>query len=216
MQRIESYNNSLISREKENTEKRGLIRVPITISVELERLVVELLDLLPYADIAFIAKDFAEFRGYDNMSETLRNISQDAKSGATIICAWGDRGAMARSPDGTVVQSPAFPPYKIIDSLGAGDTFNAAVLYYLNKIKLAHSNQDLNTRDEFKEEACYKSIDVKHEIKQNRNIESLECSHTEFINNSILQAAVTFACRIAGTKIGVKGYDGLDKIFKEL
>lgn len=51
---------------------------------------------------------------------------------ATIICAWGDRGAMARAPDGSTVQSPAFPPWQVVDTLGAGDTFCATVIFSLS------------------------------------------------------------------------------------
>lgn len=49
--------------------------------MELERPREELLDLLPYVDVAFISKDFAQNRGYSDTSETLKNISKDAKSG---------------------------------------------------------------------------------------------------------------------------------------
>jgi ketohexokinase len=80
MQQIENYNKTISPKENKNTEK-SIRYFPITISVELEKMRPELLDLLPYADVAFISKDFAKSRGYVNMSETLKNISQDAKSG---------------------------------------------------------------------------------------------------------------------------------------
>lgn len=80
MQYIENYNRTLNEKESERTEKTTH-RFPITISVELEKVRPELLDLLPYADVAFVSKDFARSRGYVNMSETLKSISQDAKTG---------------------------------------------------------------------------------------------------------------------------------------
>lgn len=50
---------------------------------------------------------------------------------ATLICAWAEKGADAMGPDGTVLHSDAFPPENLVDTLGAGDTFNAAVIYSL-------------------------------------------------------------------------------------
>ncbi|KZC06949.1 PREDICTED: ketohexokinase-like [Dufourea novaeangliae] len=208
MQCVENYNN-MLSYSQDSTDKElDYSQMPITVSVELERPEQELLDLLPYVDVAFISKDFAQSRGYDNMSETLKNISEDAKSGATLICAWGDRGAMARTPDNVTVQSPAFPPHEVVDTLGAGDTFNAAVLHFLNTAKLDFIKTRKSDLSEENTEGH------KRNITKNYNIESVECSHTEFITQSVLQAAVTFGCQVAGAKVGLKGYGKLDEIFK--
>lgn len=81
MQYIESYNKSIRLLNKQNIEKSDTWNMTITISLELEKFIPELLDLLPYVDIVFISKDFAQSRGYKNMSETLRNISAEAKPG---------------------------------------------------------------------------------------------------------------------------------------
>lgn len=72
IQCIENYNNSL---------NRTPDRMPITISLELEspRSGTRLLDLLPYVDVAFVAKDFAKNLSFDNMNEVIHNIGQDAK-----------------------------------------------------------------------------------------------------------------------------------------
>lgn len=52
---------------------------------------------------------------------------------AVLICAWAEKGADALGPDGLIVHSDAFPPESLVDTLGAGDTFNAAVIYTLSK-----------------------------------------------------------------------------------
>ena len=51
----------------------------------------------------------------------------------TVICAWGEDGAAARSTSGDLVTSPIFPPKSLVDTLGAGDTFNAATMFALSK-----------------------------------------------------------------------------------
>lgn len=85
MQCVENYNNMLNYSEDSNSKEIASSQVPITVSVELETPKQELLDLLPYVDVAFISKDFAQSRGHDNMSETLKDISGDAKSGYESI-----------------------------------------------------------------------------------------------------------------------------------
>ena len=51
---------------------------------------------------------------------------------AVLICAWAEKGADALGPDGVVVHSDAFSPEVLVDTLGAGDTFNASVIYCLS------------------------------------------------------------------------------------
>lgn len=53
-------------------------------------------------------------------------------SRATLICAWAEKGADAMGPDGVIIHSDAFPPEKLVDTLGAGDTFNASMIYSLS------------------------------------------------------------------------------------
>lgn len=50
---------------------------------------------------------------------------------ATLVCPWGEEGASACQGQGEVVRSPAFPPASVVDTLGAGDTFNAATVFSL-------------------------------------------------------------------------------------
>lgn len=54
-----------------------------------------------------------------------------------IICAWGAEGAAALdAATRELVRSAAYPPEppeRVVDSLGAGDTFTAATIYSLNR-----------------------------------------------------------------------------------
>ncbi|XP_043285436.1 ketohexokinase-like isoform X2 [Venturia canescens] len=238
MQYLESYNNGIKNPENNPSDDgEKMEKMTITISVELEKKNIDLLDLLPYADVAFISRDFAESRGYSNMGETLKNMGRDVKSGAVIVCAWGDRGAMAKTPNGTIVQSPAFSPPEVVDTLGAGDTFTAATLHYLNMVKIsrrkiqaARTSEISEQRTATEEASCavptnlasslaegrIKSELPHRRVTQNSNIESLEFSRTEFIDRRVLQGAVTFACRVAGSKVGSRGYDAVSRAPEDL
>ena len=57
---------------------------------------------------------------------------------ATIICAWSEDGAAAITQGSSVVTSKAFPPDSIVDTIGAGDTFNAASILALSEGKTIH------------------------------------------------------------------------------
>ncbi|NXV38274.1 KHK Ketohexokinase, partial [Rissa tridactyla] len=79
----------------------------------------------------FISKDLAQHFGYRSAAEALRGLRHRVQPGATLICAWAEAGADAVGPDGELVHSDAFPPETLVDTLGAGDTFNAAVIFAL-------------------------------------------------------------------------------------
>ena len=105
----------------------------IKVSVELERPRESLLQLLDKADVVFISKDFARFRSFSSSTVAVKSIYNKLKPGAVAICAWGEEGADGIGPDGELKHSDAYPPGKVIDTLGAGDTFNAGVIYSLYK-----------------------------------------------------------------------------------
>jgi len=139
-----------------------------------------------------------------------------------IICAWAEEGAIARTSCGSIIQSPAFPPQKVIDTLGAGDTFNAAALYYLNKSKIEFMHKyneetvcndiDINqTKDDISDNNT-----IKRDIKENFNIRNLGYIRAKFINETVLKQAIKFACCIAGAKVGLRGYDYLDVISSDI
>lgn len=52
---------------------------------------------------------------------------------AVLVCAWAEEGADALGPDGRLLHSDAFPPPRVVDTLGAGDTFNASVIFSLSQ-----------------------------------------------------------------------------------
>ncbi|XP_012869215.1 PREDICTED: ketohexokinase isoform X1 [Dipodomys ordii] len=132
----------------------------IRVSVEIEKPREELFQLFGYGEVVFVSKDIAKHLGYKSAKEALRGLYSRVKKGATLICAWAEEGADALGPDGQLLHSDAFPPPRVVDTLGAGDTFNASVIFSLSK------------------------------------------------GNS-MEDSLRFGCRVAGTKCGLQGFDGI-------
>ncbi|XP_040080365.1 ketohexokinase isoform X7 [Oryx dammah] len=83
----------------------------------------------------FVSKDVAKHFGFRSAEEALRGLYSRVRKGATLVCAWAEEGADALGPDGRLLHSNAFPPPHVVDTLGAGDTFNAAVIFSLSQGK---------------------------------------------------------------------------------
>ncbi|XP_055493308.1 ketohexokinase isoform X2 [Leucoraja erinacea] len=106
----------------------------ITISVEIEKPREELYQLFGHGDVVFVSKDVARHFGFNSASEAVKGFYSRVKPGAHLICAWAEEGADTMGPNG-LFHSNAFPPKKLVDTLGAGDTFNAAVIFELHNGK---------------------------------------------------------------------------------
>ena len=149
----------MVQKVKDFSKERNL---KIKVSVELEKKRPDdqaLLQTKP--DVIFVGKDFAQVIGFSTPEETVNGLSSQIKNTPTLICPWGERGAVAKGRGETeIVSSPAYPPVAVVDTLGAGDTFVAGVIFCLNEGKS-------------------------------------------------ISDAIQFACKLAGRKCGMQGFDGL-------
>jgi len=96
-------------------------------SLEIEKPRDEIESLFPLADVLMFSKSYAGTRGFTDPLALLQSVSADC-SGADLFCSWGDAGAAALGRDGREYRHPAVLPAKVIDTLGAGDTFNAGII----------------------------------------------------------------------------------------
>jgi ketohexokinase len=99
--------------------------LPCSLEIEKSRANIESLFALP--DVLLFSQSYAESCGYHNAHDFLESLSHHTLSS----CAWGRQGAWARSPQGDIYHSDAFPPAILMDTLGAGDTFNAGFIHSL-------------------------------------------------------------------------------------
>ncbi|XP_012643675.1 ketohexokinase isoform X1 [Microcebus murinus] len=123
LQRIDQHNARLPPEQR------------IRVSVEVEKPHEELFQLFGYGDVVFVSKDVAKHLGFKSAKEALRSLYSRVRKGAVLICAWAEEGADALCPDGKLFHSDAFPPPRVVDTLGAGDTFNASVIFSLSQGK---------------------------------------------------------------------------------
>jgi len=99
--------------------------MPRSLEVEKERAGIE--TLFPLADLLLFSKVYANHHGFDDPLPFLRSIRKQLPN-SQLVCAWGAAGAVAMDSDGSIVSSPAYPPARVIDTTGAGDVFNAAII----------------------------------------------------------------------------------------
>jgi len=95
-----------------------------SLEVEKPRDGIEALFALP--DLVLFSRGYARQRGFAAAEDFLRSVPR--RPGQVLGCAWGAEGGWAIAEDGGIHHSPAFPPPSVLDTLGAGDTFNAAVV----------------------------------------------------------------------------------------
>ena len=122
------------------------------ISVELEKCRLELDSLINKGDVTFISKQRAKMKGFHSAEEAVKGFLPEVAPNSVVVVPWGDRGAaggIAPSRKMTSIDEllqevtfvEAHHPEQVVDTLGAGDTFIAAVIHRLNQILTEKSSR---------------------------------------------------------------------------
>lgn len=96
----------------------------ISIEIEKHRHGIEL--LIPFADVVMFSKDYMQHQGEHDPKLFLQLIST-AYPGKQMTCTVGNQGAFAMDRNGELFFAEA-RKVKVVDSIGAGDTFNAGMI----------------------------------------------------------------------------------------
>lgn len=105
--------------------RRMVPHLPLSVEIEKWRPDIETLYALP--DLLLFSHAFAMASGYPDAATLFAAVHPQAQH-ANLVCSWGDAGAHAQDLAGVLYASRAFPPPRLVDTLGAGDTFNAGLI----------------------------------------------------------------------------------------
>lgn len=95
-----------------------------SLEIEKPRERIEKLFTLP--EVLIFSRDYLHYthKGVKDFFEELRADGVESD----LYCAWGKAGGWAMDKHGKLYQQPAWKPHTVVDTLGAGDAFNAAII----------------------------------------------------------------------------------------
>lgn len=99
--------------------------LPISLEVEKPRPGIDALFQGP--DVLIVSRAFALSQGTTDPASFLAE-QRGRTSAALVILPWGAEGAYATGDGGARYRAPAYAPAALVDTLAAGDVFNAAVI----------------------------------------------------------------------------------------
>lgn len=106
--------------------KKHYPNLPLSLEVEKPREQIE--KLFPHADLILLSRDYALSQGCEEPAELFNKVRK-LNGRATLSCTWGDRGAWLMNSAGQIHFAAPWMPPKVIDTLGAGDVFNAGIIH---------------------------------------------------------------------------------------
>lgn len=112
--------------------------LPVSLEVEKPRDGIE--HLFAYPDVLLFSAAFAQSRN-TRPRDLLETVHEQAPR-ATLVCTLGRDGAIGLDQNGEFQGSEAYPPERLVDTIGAGDCFNAAIIHaFLDSATLSEALQ---------------------------------------------------------------------------
>ena len=96
-----------------------------TVSLEVEKPREGIEALFEHTDLLLFSHDYARIKGFKDADALLRSLPR----GRRATCTWGAQGAWAIERDGRVLRAAAPALDAVVDTVGAGDAFNAGIVH---------------------------------------------------------------------------------------
>jgi ketohexokinase len=96
-------------------------------SLEIEKPHPAIEDLFGLAGVLLISQTYTESRGHADPVALLQSLHRQFPA-ADLFCTLGENGAVCLDRQGRFTRETAASPARVVDTLGAGDTFNAGVI----------------------------------------------------------------------------------------
>ncbi len=99
----------------------------VKVSLEIEKQRPDIESLIQYADLVVFSNSYFESMNCVDMDAFFTKMRAYSNT-AIFICSRGSQGAYGQLPEVGIAHSPAFIFGELLDTVGAGDTFNAGLI----------------------------------------------------------------------------------------
>lgn len=103
------------------------LRPDLPLSMEIEKPRDGIETLFPDVRLLLFSRAFARAKGFDDPTRFLTEYP--LPRGTSCVLAWGADGAYGLEQNGVLIHCAGYQPERVVDTVGAGDVLNAAVIH---------------------------------------------------------------------------------------
>lgn len=108
--------------------RENIFDQPISLEIEKDRPGLEA--LIPQVELVMYPRSYAQQQGFQDAESFLR-AQQEQHGKVWMSCTWAEQGAWAVDHLGELFHAPALAMEQVVDTVGAGDVFNAGLIHSL-------------------------------------------------------------------------------------